>query len=1135
MSSADPFSSRFEVFGREHKHTVDEINHQAFEKLKWLLDVGEGGDGRVVLLRAPRAGFGKTSVLQRLAGEFEESHHFVRVSLVGGRTTDAAHVLEYVLQALCQVIPDSTTLTKLDLLARKLLALGLEPLVSSGEVPCQDREGALVALREQPTETFDFHHDRAVTAHWTKSNFEILGPRLAAELARISGASLRESSYWVELLFRFSTTAPDNVERARLLFETVFRGDLQNQSDSAAAERLHGLLALFGTITSFVLIVDDTEGLSTHPPDALALASFLTNLSQCCPGTLVLLSVNNDIWESAFVPLLPGGLADRLTEYDVVLSPLTEEEARELVCARAGERADEVLEKMEWGSGDLYARQVLKAASDAWELLDPAPSLAVVEFVEGEDAADEEEDVMADLPDLDDLDPGEKEDEKEVTVAADMDIDATVENQEETPVEEEEQEPIAIEKVSEAKPVEDPFAAKEEEEAVEENAEPQLKTEASKEEGKLEHDESDSQDTSPFSPKLEEDAVDPFAPKLEERVESAELASAATPPDESVEDEKESGEPEPETPALESAPAEASPFAAGALAAEPEENPFAAKSGTESESIFPAGSKEINPFKTEDPPAHDQVEDLAAPSTDDSQAEQKEDTVVTKGESPADNESPDSPELDPVHDAPAEESSEESSISDDPDTFVYTSPDLENLEERPDLAPPPVFSPVLGDFSPPPPLVPSSPFAAGDPPPPSLTPLEAPPALNPEHLRQDSEDHSSEFKAVSPEPVTPPADPTQSSAPAEEPEAAQPASPFSAFGRGTAGSEMNLGDVSSIFAPIQPAEEVTPDTENLKPLLEPAEESTTPSAFTPGAPPAEPGAPFSAGAPPSESPVPALEEPPEAPPFKPISRSPDDSPFAPAANSAFQAIDEPPSQGADAGSQPPESAFTAINPLSEPPGDSQSFGPQLGGGTLEPTAGPSFSDPAETTTTDEDSAAVAGDAPKPANAETANAESGSTPFAEPASAKEAASEAPQDEAVDTPFKPVALTPTDSSSSPFAKGGPAGLSQRMELPPKKAITAPADQRSPFEPGEAPSFESSPAATTQSPAEGTPFQPADSSPFSTIGSPPSEPPASVSASPSPTATPAPAPVGSGDSDDQDKVDELLRQFKERYGRK
>ncbi len=372
MSFVDPFATRFEVFGREHKHTVEGINRPAFEKLSNLLDVRAGGDGRVVLLRAPRAGYGKTSILQRLAADFAESHHFVRVSLVSGRTTDAVHVLEYVLQALCQVLPDSTTLTRLDLLARRILALGLEPLVASGEVPCQDREGALLALREEPAETFDFHHDRAVTAHWTKSNFEILGPRMAAELASRSGASLREASYWVELLFRFATTAPDNVERARLLFETVFRGDLQSQSESAAEERLHGLLALCGTVTNLVLIVDDTEGLSTAPGDALALASFLTNISQCCPGTLVLLSLNDDIWESAFLPLLPGGLADRLMENEVALSGLTREEAEALIAMRAGKRTPEVIEKIDWDGacGKLYSRQVLKWASDVWQTLE---------------------------------------------------------------------------------------------------------------------------------------------------------------------------------------------------------------------------------------------------------------------------------------------------------------------------------------------------------------------------------------------------------------------------------------------------------------------------------------------------------------------------------------------------------------------------------------------------------------------------------------------------------------------------------------------------------------------------------------------------------------------------------------------
>ncbi|MDP7495250.1 MAG: hypothetical protein QGI77_02405, partial [Roseibacillus sp.] len=110
MNLPDPFSSRFEVFGREHRHSVDTINERAFEELKGLLDTGHGGDGRVILLRAPRAGYGKTSLLQRLSSEFAESHQFVRINLTSGRTTDAAHVLEYVLQALCQVLPDSTTL-----------------------------------------------------------------------------------------------------------------------------------------------------------------------------------------------------------------------------------------------------------------------------------------------------------------------------------------------------------------------------------------------------------------------------------------------------------------------------------------------------------------------------------------------------------------------------------------------------------------------------------------------------------------------------------------------------------------------------------------------------------------------------------------------------------------------------------------------------------------------------------------------------------------------------------------------------------------------------------------------------------------------------------------------------------------
>jgi hypothetical protein len=269
-------------------------------------------------------------------------------------------------------------------------------------VPCQDRESALESLRDNPAQTFDFHYDGAVTAHWTKTNFEVLGPRLAAELARISGASLREASYWVELLFRFATTPPDNVERARLLFETIFRNDLQNQSSSTAEERLHGLLSLISMVACPVLIVDDTEGLSTSPQDALALASFLSNISQSCPGAIAILSVNDDIWASSFLPNLPGGLADRLLAYQVTLDALTAEDVEAIISARAGERAAEVLGKIDWSaSGNPpYPRRIVELASSAWARLEhPIPEAKRVNEVENS-VPDSASDTRLELPDV---------------------------------------------------------------------------------------------------------------------------------------------------------------------------------------------------------------------------------------------------------------------------------------------------------------------------------------------------------------------------------------------------------------------------------------------------------------------------------------------------------------------------------------------------------------------------------------------------------------------------------------------------------------------------------------------------------------------------------------------------------------
>lgn len=1057
MSSADPFSSRFEVFGREPKHVVSDINQQAFQRLKELLEVEEGGDGRVIVLRAPRAGFGKTFLLQRITKEYSETHHFVRVNLANGRTTDAAHVLEYVLQALCKVLPDSTTLTELDFLARKILALGLEPLVASGEVPCQDRDGALVALREQPTETFDFHHDRAVTAHWTKSNFEILGPRLAAELARVSGASLREASYWVELLFRFATTAPDNVERARLLFETVFRGDLQNQSESAAEERLHGLLCMLGAVTSMVLIVDDTEGLSTHPPDALALASFLTNLSHCCYGSVVLLSVNDDIWNSAFQPLLPGGLADRLCETTVTLKPLTKEQAEALITTRAGDRSAELLSKISWPDGDLYPRHVLKLASDAWSELTPVEEPATIPVISENDpvvpltpSAPEEPEVFdSEIEDsfVSSPPPEEKKEEEPARLepAPEPSPAATAvasfqdsPNAISTPAPVEPKEPVESEK----KPAEgDPFAVGLDTNETGERSDVPGEKESAAASAELQT--AASQIGEPVSESAEEredsnsfDAAPSIAPS-----ETVPNFEAVTPtssepafPISREPDSPSGGEGNPLGNATPIRPIEADASLA------PEGNPFLAPGVSAGFSSFgddtkAPGSSEPNPFTA---PAGPPPSNFLPPSLTQESAPSAPLSSL-EGEGNPFGAVPDSNPFQSLVEA-----------SEAPDSKIETESSPAAPASR-DLESSPISEP---------PIPASSPLSNGG-------------------LQSAGEGSPSEEKI---QPANP-AEPTPTSSPL------------------AAADSPNDGLAAFVAAFQEQTPSPEPTSREPKPeLIEQASSPFTPAPNTEEPPVSETPSPFI----PTESPESPRATPEPTAEIAPAASTPAESPFSPSIP-PISNLSAPPIPDLDAPPIPSEHQFGEIGeqePTLETARPSESpFSP-----VSSPPAAPS--NPLTAAPITPQSATP----PEPAT------------VIEPEKPTAPINPTP---AASTPFAPVGETPSTPAESPFVAPPTSTPVAPVSTPTPEQVQPQSAEPSPFEAGSPPPPGTSP--NLAAPESERPFEAASTpSPFSAVGTPPSAlegPPASTQPS-----------AGAGlNPHEQDKVDELLKQFKERYGRK
>lgn len=374
MANEHPFQMLFDTLGRLPGAHAESVNRQAYEILYDILSVPVEKPGRCILLRAPRAGHGKTHLLSRIQHHLGASHEFIPLHAAFGCQIDAATVIDDALRRLLRPLPASGGLCVLDLVTRRLFAAALQPLVGSGEVPCQDREGALAALRTRPIETFDFHHPNAVTAHWARENFEVLGQRLSVELAQRCDLQIREVAFWVDALFRFAATPVENPLRLRVLADVVHAGI---PGDGVLMERLEALLGMLAQLMRVVLVADDLEGFSTDETAALRLAAFLGALRQSVERLDVILSLNQDIWQSAFVPRLSNGLADRLSEVVIELKPLTEEEMVALLESRVPGLGTRVFDRVDRVSAGSHARGLLRAAGVAWLRASAMDSTAV--------------------------------------------------------------------------------------------------------------------------------------------------------------------------------------------------------------------------------------------------------------------------------------------------------------------------------------------------------------------------------------------------------------------------------------------------------------------------------------------------------------------------------------------------------------------------------------------------------------------------------------------------------------------------------------------------------------------------------------------------------------------------------------
>lgn len=287
------------------------LHERALEELQAL----QNGE-RILLLNAPRAGHGKTHLLGRVAAMMKDEA--IVVSLPWQDAEGATW--EGTGRGIIDDLAGSGGLfSVMQQLCGGVNALLLRRLIQTGRIPSTDPAQALQVLSQDPLELFNESGSAHVIGAWFRKHFD----QLSKPLASISNVEdLAHSEAWIRAMFEY-------VEKPGAPSLEM----LKHLSGQDAINQVPRFLKLATVWKPLVLVADHMDGFYRHPESGVALARMALALS-ALPGVHVVLSMNQDLWETTFGAQLPSALEDRLNARSVSLRGLNAPEAESLVALR---------------------------------------------------------------------------------------------------------------------------------------------------------------------------------------------------------------------------------------------------------------------------------------------------------------------------------------------------------------------------------------------------------------------------------------------------------------------------------------------------------------------------------------------------------------------------------------------------------------------------------------------------------------------------------------------------------------------------------------------------------------------------------------------------------------------------------
>ncbi len=290
---------------------------------------GKTGGHPLMLLTAPRAGYGKTHLLGRVAAATGNQMTLVPLAF---RIDDEIGFCSIGLrgaEALTRAPGSRSGWSRLRESCAGVVSTLLLRLIQGGKLPCANPEQAIRVLSSDVAEIFSDTGSARLIGDWLKKHFTQLRKPLADSAVENIGGSASDAERWLQAMLTAASEGDSRAEGAVRALASESRG---------MCEMWLRLLSIWRPV---VVLVDHLDGYYRNEQAGLRIAMLLLDLSEV-EGVHVVLSLNQDVWQATFGHHLPSALEDRLTASQVLLRGLTAEDAQELVrlrlqIARVGE------------------------------------------------------------------------------------------------------------------------------------------------------------------------------------------------------------------------------------------------------------------------------------------------------------------------------------------------------------------------------------------------------------------------------------------------------------------------------------------------------------------------------------------------------------------------------------------------------------------------------------------------------------------------------------------------------------------------------------------------------------------------------------------------------------------------------